>query len=177
MPNITARADRTRSTPHSSRWRIGPRKVSRGGRDLDELIREVVEGHDNVAALGLAVSLAIEKDERAPALLALIGSQRLWWLDFQREIAESGRGIHFFGLDPTQQMTAVQKEADAYLKARQYRQRSLKDLSYLFALSDDDERTRFREALQRFPAELPYEYEEQKTNDGTKAAFAERASA
>ena len=148
------------------------------GRDLDELIREVVEGHDNVAALGLAVSLAIEKQEGSPAVLALISSQRLWWLDLQRQIAEGARDIHFFGLNPTQRMTAVQKEADSYLKARQYRKRSLKDLSYLFALSNnDDERMRFREALQRFPAELPYEYEEQKTNDGTTADFAERASA
>lgn len=49
---------------------------------------------------------------------------------------------------------------ETQLKARQYRQRSLKDLSYLFALSkDEDEKTKFREALQRFPAELPYEYE------------------
>ncbi|HWO85850.1 MAG TPA: hypothetical protein VNN75_05105, partial [Stellaceae bacterium] len=70
-------------------------KSLEAGRDLDELIREVVEGHDNVAALGLAVSLAIEKNERSPALLALMSSQRLWWLDFQREIAESGRDIHF----------------------------------------------------------------------------------
>jgi hypothetical protein len=153
-------------------------KSLEAGRDIDELIREVVEGHDNVAALGLAVSLAIEKHERSPALLALIGSQRLWWLDFQRQIAESARDIHLFGLDPRQRMTSVQKEADAYLKARQYRQRSLKDLSYLFALSNDDnERTRFREVLERFPAELPYDYEEQKTNDGTTADFAERASA
>jgi hypothetical protein len=153
-------------------------KSLEAGRDIDELIREVVEGHDNVAALGLAVSLAIEKHERSPALLSLIGSQRLWWHDSQRQIAESARDIHLFGLDPRQRMTAVQKEADAYLKARQYRQRSLKDLSYLFALSNDDnEKTRFREALQRFPAELPYDYEEQKTNDGTTADFAERAAA
>ena len=55
---------------------------------------------------------------------------------------ESSRDINFFGLDPTHRMTSVQKTADAYLKARQYRQRSLKDLSYLFALSnDEDEKT------------------------------------
>ena len=50
--------------------------------------------------------------------------------------------------------------------------------AYLFALSDDDnERTRFRKALQRFPAELPYEYEEQKADEATTAAFGERAAA
>ena len=77
-------------------------KSVEGGRDLEALIHDVVEGHENVAALGLAVSLGIEKDEPSPALLALIGSQRLWWLDFQRQIAESARDINFFGLDLTQ---------------------------------------------------------------------------
>jgi hypothetical protein len=66
--------------------------------------------------------------------------------------------------------------ADAYLKARQYRQRSLKDLSYPFALTNDEyEKTRFREALQRFPAELPYEYEEQKGDHETTARLTETA--
>lgn len=41
---------------------------------------------------------------------------------------------------------------------RQYRQRSIKDLSFLFALSDnEDEKTKFRDALERFPDELPYD--------------------
>ena len=148
------------------------------GQNLDELIQKVVEGQDNVAALGLAVSLALEKGERSPALFSLISSQRLWHLDFRRQIEESSREIHFFGLDPTSRMTSVQKTADAYLKARQYRQRSLKDLSYLFALSDDqEEQARFREALQGFPANLPYEYEEQKKDDGSNASLAETAQA
>ena len=118
------------------------------GRDLDELIREVVEGHDNVAVLGLAVSLTLEKPERSPALLSLISSQRLWHLDFARQMQESTREINFFGIDPTDRMTSVQKTADAYLKARQYRRRSLKDLSHLFVLTKDEgEKTTFREAL------------------------------
>ena len=138
------------------------------GRDLDELIREVVEGHDNVAVLGLAVSLTLEKPERSPALLSLISSQRLWHLDFARQMQESTREINFFGIDPTDRMTSVQKTADAYLKARQYRRRSLKDLSHLFVLTKDEgEKTTFREALLRFPAELPFEYEEQKGDDNT----------
>ncbi len=148
------------------------------GRELEELIHEVVEGHDNVAALGLAVSLALEKVERLPAVFSLISSQRLWHLDFRRQIEESAREINFFGLDPRNQMTSVQKTADAYLKARHYRQRSLKDLSYVFALSKDEpDKTKFREALQRFPAELPYEYEEQKEDDTAAAGLAETAQA
>jgi hypothetical protein len=148
------------------------------GRNLDELIREVVEDHDSVAALGLAVSLALEKVERSPVGFSLISSQRLWHLDFRRQIEESAREIKLFGLDPRDRMSSVEKTADAYLKARQYRQRSLKDLSYLFALSEDEgDKTKFREALQRFPAQLPYEYEEQNGDDGTTAGLAETAKA
>ena len=153
-------------------------KTLEQGRDLDELIREVVDGHDNVAALGLAVSLALEKAERSPALFSLISSQRLWHLDLGREVQESARGINLFGIDPGDRMTSVQKTADTYLKARQYRQRSLKDLSYLFALSDkEDQRTKFRDILQRFPAELPYDYEEQMEDDKTTARLTETAQA
>jgi hypothetical protein len=96
--------------------------------------------------------------------------------DLRREVSESAREINFFGLDPTFRMASVQKTADAYLKARQYRQRSLKDLSYLFALSDnEDEKTKFRDALERFPDKLPYEYQEQIGHDETAARLTETA--
>lgn len=132
------------------------------GADLDELIHKVVEGNQSVAALGLAVSLAIERSERAPTVLALLRAQRLWALDFPRQIQEAARGANFFGFDPRDQMNSKQKAADRYLKDRKYRQQSLKDLAYLYALNSDDAGyDDFAAALARFPVDLPYGLEEQ----------------
>ncbi|MFY0527350.1 hypothetical protein ACN28I_30795 [Archangium gephyra] len=148
------------------------------GTDLDDLIRKVVEGHESVAALGLAVSLALERNERAPSLLALMKSQRLWVLDFHRQVQEGGREINLFGFDVRSQMSAKQKAADQYLKRRTYRQRSLKDLAYLYALSaDESERAEFAAALARFPSELPYAVEEQRGHAETEASMRETAEA
>ena len=148
------------------------------GDDLDDLIRKVVDGHHSAAALGLATSLALERSERAPAVLALMKTQRLWVLDYSRQLQEAGREINLLGFDIRSQMTAKQKLGDQYLKQRRYRQRSLKDLAYLYALSgDESERQEFAGALARFPSELPYEVEEQRGHVATEARMRETAEA
>lgn len=148
------------------------------GTDLDELIRQVTEGHDGVAALGLAVSLAIERNERSPGLRALLKSQRLWVYDFVRQVQEGSRGINLFGFDPREQMNAKQKEGDAYLKGRNYRHTALKDLAYLYALSDDEaERKAFISDIALFPANLPYDVEEQVGHEASEVKMRERAQA
>ena len=146
------------------------------GAELEPLLLNVVEGHQSVAALGLAVSLAIEKSERSPSVFALIASQRLWALDFVRQVQESARGINLFGFDPRDQMNEKQKAGDAYLKGRSYRGASLKDLSYLFALGDDEsERQAFADATANFPNDLPYEYQEHVGDPDAEAELGERA--
>lgn len=137
-------------------------KQLEGGAALDDLIRQVTEGHEDLAALGLAASLAIEKGERSAATWALLASQRLWATDLVRQVQEGGREVNFFGFDPKGQMTDKQRAADAYLKARPYRQSSLKDLSYLYALSvDEKDREAFKALVAGFATALPYEHQEQ----------------
>ena len=146
------------------------------GADLDALMRKVVEGHRSVAALGLAVSLAIEKCERTPTLFAVIKSQRLWVLDFVRQVQEGSRGINLFGLDLRDRMNEKQRAGDAYLMGRTYRQSSLKDLACLYALSDDEgERTDFDAVTSDFPNQLPFEFEEHVGHPDVEAELRERA--
>lgn len=146
------------------------------GADLDELIRQVIEGHEGVAALGLAASLAIERNQRSPSLRSLLVSQRLWVYDLVRHVQEGGRDINLFGLNPRAQMNSKQKEGDAYLKGRSYRKSSLKDLAYLYALSDDEsERTSFITDIAKFSVNLPFEVEEQEGDEALEAEMRERA--
>ncbi len=149
-----------------------------GGAELDSLIQQVTEGHENVAALGLAVSLAVEHNERSPAVRALLAAQRLWVMDINRQAQEAGRGLVLMGMDPRDQMTAKQRAADDYLMGRSYRERSLKDISYLYALSNDEqERESFVQQLARFPEELPYAYAEEVGDADFEAYSKERATA
>lgn len=146
------------------------------GADMDELIRQVTEGHKGVAALGLAVSLVIERNERSPSVRALLLSQRLWVYDLIRQVQESSRDINLFGFDPKDRMNAKQQEGDEYLKGRSYRQASLKDLAYLYALSDDEvERKSFITDIAEFTANLPYEIEEQVGHEALEKEMRERA--
>ena len=148
------------------------------GADTDALIQQVTEGHENVAALGLAASLAVERNERSPAVLALLAAQRLWVMDINRQAQEAGRGLVLMGMDPRHQMTAKQRAADDYLMGRSYRERSLKDISYLYALSNDEhERESFVQQLARFPDELPYAYAEEVGDADFEAYSKERATA
>lgn len=148
------------------------------GEDLDELIRQVTEGHESVAALGLAVSLAIERKEPSTSLRTLLTCQRLWVYDFVRQMQEGMDGINLFGFNPTDRMNAQQKAGYAYLKSRDYRHTSLKDLAFLYALSNDEsERNAFITDIATFPANLPYEIEEQIGQEAFEAKIRERAQA
>lgn len=148
------------------------------GADIDALIQQVTEGHENVAALGLAVSLAVEHNQRSPGVRALLAAQRLWVMDLNRQVQEAGRGLVLMGIDPRDQMTAKQRAADDYLMSRSYRERSLKDISYLYALSNDEqERESFVQQLARFPDELPYAYAEEVGDADFEASAKERATA
>jgi hypothetical protein len=137
-----------------------------------------LEGHDNVAALGLAVSLAIEHNGRSPVTRALLSAQRLWSLDLHRQVQESGRGLILLGIDPRASMSAKQRAADEFLMARNYRNSSLKDLSYLYALStDESERNAFIEVLAGFPASAPYALAEHVGDADFEEYARERATA
>src|SRR5262249_13202438 len=56
------------------------------GRDFDDVLRQVVEGHESVGVLGVAVAMLLRQRRATPAGVALIGSSRLWRWDIQRMI-------------------------------------------------------------------------------------------
>ena len=58
-------------------------------------------------------------------------------------------------------------DAKAYLDKREYRKRNVIQFATLFALNKDATlREKFKNALAQFPDDLPYEVEEQKTDQG-----------
>ncbi len=146
------------------------------GRELDGLIQQVVEGHESWTVLGLACSLALQRFQATEVVLPLITTQRLWDADLQRQGAESSWDVNLLGFDPRDRMTKDQREAFDYLKTRRYRTSSIRELSYAFVLSNvEDLRAKLKAGLETFPQNLPYNYEEERSNGTYSASLLETA--
>jgi len=146
------------------------------GRELDGLIQQVVEGHESWTVLGLACSLALQRFQATEGVLPLITTQRLWQADLQRQASESSWDINLLGVDPRHQMTRDQREAFDYLKTRRYRTSSIRELSYAFVLSNVESlRAQLKAGLAAFPQNLPYNYEEERSNKPYSKSLLETA--
>jgi hypothetical protein len=146
------------------------------GRPPAEVIRAVVEGNACYAALGLALTLALETYEVSETTLPIASCQRLWHHDMQRLAQEPTRNVDLLGLGVFSRLTGAKAEAKAYLDSRLCRHREVRELATRFALSSDAGlAARFKDALVRFPEDLPYEVEEQRGDEESSATLKERA--
>ena len=105
------------------------------GRPTDDVICEVVEGHESWTVLCLAGALALETSHVSPAVLPIATSQRLWQDDFARANQESVPDIHFLGIGNLTRLNGDKATAAGYLNGRKSRFRSIRDLAPYFALS------------------------------------------
>ena len=146
------------------------------GDGVNQVIRSVIDGHENWTVLGLAVSLALESNRVSETVLPLVTAQRLWHADIARQVQNPGSTITVFGMNPRDRMTANQREALDYLLKRAFRGRSLRDLTPLFAFGSDEVlRAKLKEALQKCPEALPFSYEEEAASEPMRNRFLETA--
>ena len=141
------------------------------------VIKDIVEGNECYAVpLGLALLLALETWELNETTLAVATCQRLWQHDIARSgTAEPTKNVDLLGYGFLSQL-GEKAEAKEFLDTRKSCTREIKQLSVLFALSNDGAlRERFEAALGRFPDELAYEFEEQKSDDSFTAHLKEEA--
>ena len=151
-------------------------KQIEGGRTASEVIKEIVEGNECYAVLGLALLLALETWETTETTLAVATCQRLWQHDMARFVQEPNKDIDLLGFGFLSRLSGEKAEAKKFLDQRKSRTREIKQLAMYFALNRDSAlREKFKAALARFPDDLPYEFEEQKTNPGFAAHLKEEA--
>ena len=151
-------------------------KQIEGGRPTDEVIRDVLKGNECYAVLGLALILALETYDVSETSLPVVTCQRLWRHDMARIAQEPTRNIDLLGFGFLSRLTGDKAKAKEFLDSRQSRRREVRELAWRFALSTDDGlRQRFKEALARFPDDLPYEVEEARSNAATAASLKEAA--
>lgn len=151
-------------------------KQLESGRSPSDVIKDIVTGNDCYAVLGIALRLALETLETTETTLALVTCQRLWHHDIARSVHEPNKDIDLFGMGFLSRLTGEKAEAKEFLDKRKSRIREIRSLTIFFALNKDNALSEsFRDALARFPHNLPYDLEEQKTNDRLAARWKEDA--
>lgn len=132
------------------------------GRSASEVLQMLLEGHSSIAVLGIAVHVALRAREVSTVTLPLVTSQRLWHLDIQRWVHESEfRSAGLIGFNPGS-ADAPHYKAVAEAGALESRRLELRNLVMLFVLSGDQQlRAACRDALDRFPEHLEFEYAEE----------------
>ena len=132
------------------------------GQSTDDIIRLIVEGNECYAVVGLALVLALETFHVSETTLRLVSCQRLWEHDTKRLVQEPQlAGLWGFA---TVSLSRAQMDAKKFLDTRISCKRGVRELAMRFRTSANHGlRTRFQDALARFPEELPYEVEEQRT--------------
>lgn len=145
------------------------------GADPDDLIKRVVDGNTSFAVLGIALNVALAAQRVSPVTEALVRAQRLWRADIQRFAQEASiRSSSQIGFTrPSQRADAQVVEALNTHSVRAYEIRTLATLHVLN--SDEIAAERVRAAIRAFVEELPFEYEEERRDEGCLAQYEEEA--
>lgn len=134
------------------------------GEDFDTVIQDVIEGHDSVAALGIAVSLSIaHMADAMEYLLRFVTCPHLWRWDLDRSVSDQ-MGSHANELaDWTQYRHLLMPVKQ--LNQREHRRVCLRDVVPYFVFGEDRELAeRYTQAVRSMPERLPIIYEEEKAD-------------
>ncbi|MGJ0452980.1 MAG: AAA family ATPase [Methylocystis sp.] len=146
------------------------------GRPTSDVIREVLEGHECLATLGLALVVALETFEVSETTLPIASCQRMWEYDMARVVQFPNRDLDILGFGFMNRLTGAKAEAKKFLDSRVSNKREVKELAMRFAVSKPRElRERFREALAAFPKDLPYQLAEHRSDAAVTAKLKEAA--
>ena len=144
------------------------------GRDVDEVIRDVVAGHDSCAVLNIAAALFMESQRASEVTLTLATSQRLWHWDIARFVGEGSASANLMGFMKPSDLPHA--EAVRTTNTRPARRMQIQWLSFLFVLNSDEKlRVKAQDAIQAFPQALPFEYEEEKSAEARVNSLARTA--
>ncbi|MCP3468499.1 hypothetical protein [Bradyrhizobium sp. CCGUVB23] len=124
-----------------------------------------MEGNECLAVLGIALDLPLESWATTETTLALAACQRIWAFDRAPHSQESSKNIDLLGYGFLSRLHGEKAEAKIYLDDRKYRKRTVTQLAMFFALNEDETlRNKFKDSLAQFPNDLPYENEEDRTD-------------
>ena len=134
------------------------------GRDIDDVIRDVVDGHQSSAVLSIAVALVLSGQRVSAVTLPLLTSQLLWHFDMQRYVLERSTAPNLIGF--TKPSDRPHYDAVKAANERPARQLELRSVAMLGVIAHDEViREAVQQAIQTFPQDLPFEFEEIAQNE------------
>lgn len=141
------------------RWAIAQLDA---GRPLEDVLQQILDGHNSIGVLGIAVHLALRAKEASPTTLALISSLRLCRLDLQRKVQEHQlQSAGLIGFEKGS-IDATHRQAVADNMQMSSRALELRDLVPFFVLGGDATlRDACRKALDDFPNRLEFASQEE----------------
>lgn len=134
------------------------------GEEFNAVLKDVVEGNDSVAVLGIGVSLALAAPRaRAVAALPLLMSSALWQWDIPRRVGDLGMHSNEIG-NWYQHRILLQAVRD--LNQRPHRQEDIRGLVPYVLLSGEVELIeRYTTAIRAFPDHPPISFREELANE------------
>ena len=143
------------------------------GRDVDEIIREVLEGQECCGVLGIAISVMLKVQRPTPAGAAIITSARLWSWDLWRWQQDRQYPVNLIA-SPLADRAALDAVREG--NALPLRKLTLRALAPIFVLAPDDTlRSTVQEQIQGFAEAPPIDFEEQR-EDATRLSEARRTA-
>lgn len=127
-------------------------------RPVDELIKQIVDGNECIAILGIASMLALHTETVSETTLPLFTSQRLLAADHSRMLQDLSPTASLMGF--TQRTDKPHIEAIQAANARPVRKTQLSWMVPRFVFATGPIRDRARDAILNFKSDLPYQYEE-----------------
>lgn len=136
-------------------------KEVEGGRPVDDVLRDVLEGHEGGAALSVAVALTLENRHCSATTLPLLTSQRLWKWDLERYVTDRSRTDNLIGFQPDER-----RHYDAVVESnkRPCRRSEIRWLASVCVLGGGELGDLASAAILRFVEDLPFEYVEHREN-------------
>ncbi|WP_122575728.1 hypothetical protein [Pseudomonas viridiflava] len=128
------------------------------GKSVDDILKDVLAGHSNVAVLAVAVAIVLECHHFSESSFPLLANQRLWYWDIQSKVS-GGANLFGFRAGNREHASAVK-----VMNARACRTRELRSFASANVLSESELSLRLSEAIKAFPTDLPFDYEEDRSN-------------
>jgi hypothetical protein len=124
------------------------------------ILRDVIEGNESVAVLGIGVSLAlVAPDKRAIEALPLLTCPALWMWDIQRHVHDMGTPSNEIG-NWLQYRTYMQAVRD--LNQKPHRKQDIRNLvPYILVSGQQDAIEAYTKDIRSFPDRLPVSFKEE----------------
>ncbi|NET54779.1 MAG: hypothetical protein F6K47_00770 [Symploca sp. SIO2E6] len=146
------------------------------GRNVEALFEKVLSGSNSVAVLGICLSMALAYPEKClKVALPIASSSDIWEMDISRLVYDS---TNSFSSVKEWEWDESSKWYYSVLEKRNKRPQRLQDIRnlamYYVLWSDSSLRAPFEQAVEKFTENLPFRYQEEKSDPNAVATLREK---